>query len=145
MSLPVASRAESSRRTTRQCSVRLPLAAAEPNEIVIWPLVRLCGLAQRASVYLTSVEVAAAGAAAEAVMLPAVPGGATMPPAPAGRQRVLIIDDEERIREVLVRILHRRDIDADAFDAGVEHAGKKQILLESRLVQGLSLGQNTRS
>jgi DNA-binding response OmpR family regulator len=51
-----------------------------------------------------------------------------MTPAPAGRQRVLIIDDEERIREVLVRILHRCDIDADAAADGAEAIG----LVESR-------------
>ncbi len=51
-----------------------------------------------------------------------------MTPAPAARQRVLIIDDEERIREVLVRILHRCDIDADAAADGAEAIG----LVESR-------------
>ena len=51
-----------------------------------------------------------------------------MAPAPTGRQRVLIIDDEERIREVLVRILGRCDLDADAAADGAEAIG----LVESR-------------
>jgi DNA-binding response OmpR family regulator len=45
----------------------------------------------------------------------------TGPPAPRpimARGRVLVVDDEQRIREVLVRILHARGIEADAADDG---------------------------
>ena len=46
----------------------------------------------------------------------------TRPPAahPAARRQVLVVDDERRIREVLVRILRARDIEADAAADGRE-------------------------
>ncbi len=69
------------------------------------------------------------------ILLPPAPeaADAAMPeaaPAPAGRQRILVVDDEAEVREMLVTALQRRGFDAVAVESGLaalELLGRRQF------------------